>query len=360
VAVLDAGAGDSYSEGQEITMRPYRMLAVLLSACVWASCAGDASGPEEQPLPPAGPNWSVPPIPLDKLAAITVLGTNNKALPNNGTYWRTCDVGWFMPSTRPCVREHLPVRAPADGVVTGVGHTADGYISLDAPAGLSVTFGHVTPTPGLQMGDHVQAGDVVATMFFDYSVDVTVYNLGLTPHQFVNPARMPLPYRYAQSAFEQFPEPTRSELVDRVSTLSDPLGRLSWDQAGTAAGAWFLEGTPVDRSMEGTYFPNHLFLGWLGERWETRIMTVGTLWPGAQNLMTVIDPADPSWEAITPTTGVVALTGWGFEADGTPNYAFPHGTVLLEVLSGERLRIEWFDTHAPVTAFTSAARMYER
>jgi hypothetical protein len=34
--------------------------------------------------------------------------------------------------------------------------------------------------------------------------------------------------------------------------------------------------------------------------------------------------------------------------------------LLVEVLPGERIRVEWADGHDPVTAFTSAARIYER
>jgi hypothetical protein len=34
------------------------------------------------------------------------------------------------------------------------------------------------------------------------------------------------------------------------------------------------------------------------------------------------------------------------------------GSILIEMLDDERLRIEWFDTHEPVAAFTAAARIY--
>lgn len=342
-------------------MRPHRGLTTALTAWACLSCADSPVDPDDDdPVPPPGPNWSVLPIPLETLARITPLGHNNKALPNNGTYWRTCDIGYLMPSPRPCFEGHQPVRAPGAGVVVGVEHVADGAISIEGPPGLFLTFGHVTPRADLVAGDPVDAGETVATMFFTYTVDVTVWNRGVTPHRFVNPDRMPLPYLYAQNAIEQFPEPVRSELIARVRTTGDPLGRLSYDEAGTAAGAWFLEGTPVERSMEGTFFPNHLFLGRLAERAETRVMTVGTLWPGQPNALVVIDPAAPSWETITPASGVVALRGWSLESDGTPMYGFPHGTVLVEVLGGERIRVEWFDTHDPVSGFTPGARVYER
>jgi hypothetical protein len=46
--------------------------------------------------------------------------------------------------------------------------------------------------------------------------------------------------------------------------------------------------------------------------------------------------------------------------DARPKLDWPGGTLLLEVLEGERLRVEWFDTHDPVEGFTAVARTYER
>ena len=337
-------------------MTSYRAFGVVL-CWICLSCGDSPSGPA---VPPPGPNWSVLPIPLDKLARITPIGHNNKPLPNKGTYWNTCDGQWLFPSPRPCVLERLPVRAPGDGVVMDVQHVDDGIVVIEGPPGLYLTIGHVTPATGLRRGDRVSAGEIVATMFYTHSVDLTVYNNGVTPHAFVNPARMPPPYLYAQNAIEQFPEPMRSQLISRVGTASDPIGRLSWDRAGTAAGAWFLEGTPVERSMEAVFFKNQLFLGRLAERETSRILTVGERWAGLESDLLVVDPAAPSWNTITPANGVVALKLWRLGRDGLPAFDFPHGTLLVQVLPGERIRVEWFDHHDAVTSFTAAARIYER
>jgi hypothetical protein len=337
-------------------------LAVLLFVLVSASCGSvGPEDPDDGPsVPPPGPHWSVPPIPLEKVARITPLGHNNEVLPVDHTYWETCDRFWLMPSSRPCLHERIPIRAPGDGVVSAVAHHADGFISIEGPPGLVATFGHVTPATGLGRGHTVRAGDTVATMFYTHGFDFGVFNLGIVPHRFVNQARIHTAYAYAQSPIAQYPEPLRAEMISRVQTLADPLGRLSYDQAGTAAGAWFLRGTPVERSLEVTFEPNHLFLGRLQERDASRILVVGTVWPGQPNRLIVIDQSAPSWEAITPASGIVALKAWGLDRDGTPRLSVPQGTALVEVLSGERIRVEWFDTHESVTTFTAAARLYER
>jgi hypothetical protein len=236
----------------------------------------------------------------------------------------------------------------------------DGTITIEGPPGLLATFAHVTPAAGLVRGDSVRAGDVIARMTYQHSFDFGVLNFGIEPHQFVNMDRIPPAYGYAQHPIAQYPEPLRSELISRVYTQSDPLGRLSYDQAGTAAGHWWLDGTPIEFSFTVDYVSTQLFLGRLQERYETRIMTVGERWTDQPNTLVVIDPAAPSWDDITEASGPVALAAWGLDRDGTPLYSFPHGTVLVEVLAGERLRIEWFDTHDEVTSFTATARVYER
>lgn len=346
------------------TRRVLASLSLVAIACATAACGGEEPAgvdrEETLPDPGPGPHFSVSPVPLAKLARVTPLGFNNKILPTGHTYWDTCDIWYLLPSGRPCLLERLPIRAPGDGVVFAVDPQVDGSITIEGPPGLLATFSHVTPAAGLSRGDTVRAGDTIATMAYEHSFDFGVLNYGREARTFVRPERMPDAYLYTESPIAQFPEPLRSEMAARVRTMEDPLGRLSYDVPGTAAGAWFLEGTPVEESLTVDYVPNQLFLGRLQERYEVRIMVVGETWPDQGNRIVVIDSSDPSWDDITPASGPVHLVGWNLAADGGPNLDFANGTVLVEMLTGERLRIEWFDTHDPPTGFTGAARVYER
>ncbi len=349
------------------SLRAPALLWLTLLAII--SCGGESPStptPEPPPPPPPpttpGPHYSVLPIPLEQIARITPLGHNNKTIPNDGTYWFTCDEqGRILQTTRPCLRARLPIRAPRDAVVHQIEAGPDGTVNLQGPPGLHINYGHVTPAAGLAKGDSVRAGDVVATMYYDYGFDVNVYHTGIPEQPYLNRARYPIPARFAQHSIEQYPEPLRSQLTALIQTTSTPaIGRLSWDVAGTASGAWFLEGTPVSESMTFANFPRQLYLGRMEERHSTRFMAVGSNWPGQINPAMTIDAAAPSWEEITVASGAVALKAWAKTLDATPNLTFPHGTILVQLLSADRIRVEWFDTHGPVTSFTAQARVYER
>jgi hypothetical protein len=198
-------------------------------------------------------------------------------------------------------------------------------------------------------------------MYYDHGFDFGLLNNGVD-RAFVVPERYHNGYRNGQNPIEQFPDPLKSDLLARVNSLSDPLGRLTYDVAGTASGGWFIAGSP--KTNEPLNFGNEHMLLWLAryvEREETRIASVGQVWPGMTlGFLVTVDPAAPSWEDITPASGKVALRLWGIGADALPNTATPAGTLLVELTGAATLRVEWFNTHDPVTAFTAAARLYER
>lgn len=72
------------------------------------------------------------------------------------------------------------------------------------------------------------------------------------------------------------------------------------------------------------------------------------------------DLTAPRWEDITPRSGKVAIRLWNMNELATANFSRPGGTVLVEMLGERLLRMEHFNTHAPIADFTAAARRYER
>jgi hypothetical protein len=295
------------------------------------------------------------------VARITPIGFNNKVFPTAHTYWETCDTFGVLQGTRPCHLEHQQISAPGSGVVRSLAAMADGFISVEGPPGLIWTFGHVTPAAGLGVGSAITPGQVIATMFYDHGFDFGVINYAVE-HTYIVPERYHDGPRHGQNPIAQFPDALKTDLLARVNSLADPLGRLSFDVAGTASAGWFIEGAP--KTNEPLEFGNEHMLLWLAryvERVETRIVSVGEPWAGWWwGFLAAVDPAAPDWEAITPASGAVALRLWTLGLDALPNTAQPAGTVLAQLTGPATLRVEWFDTHGPVTAFTGAARIYER
>lgn len=340
-------------------LRVSRVAAVL--AALGCQQDEEASGPEPPPIPPPGPHFTYLPIPLATIARITPLGYNNKQAPNNEPYWLTCDDFIILQGTRPCHEEHQQVIAPANGVVVAVEPGPDGTVAMEGPPGLSYRFAHVTPAADLAPGSPVVAGQVVGTMFNPRSLNFGMHNNGVEQYVVV-PERYPEPYRHAQNPIEQYPEPLRSELLARVNSVSHPLGRMAYDVPGTASGGWFIPGAPRTNApfVHGNEYM-FLFLVRYAEREETRIASAGDPWAGwTWGFLAAVDPAAPDWEAITPTSGAVALPLWLLGLDAHPDSAQPAGTLLVQLTNPTTLRVEWFDTHDPVTAFTAAARTYER
>ncbi|MEX2532058.1 MAG: hypothetical protein WD960_14920 [Gemmatimonadota bacterium] len=331
-------------------------------------CSGGTTEPEEEgspsdeyPIPSPGPHFSVPPVPLETVARITPMGYNNERFPTVHSYWQTCDGFGVLQSPRPCHREFQPVRAPRAGAVRDIHHDPDGYIVLEGPPGLIWTFGHVTPEPALQVGASVSAGDPVATMFYDHGFDFGVINYGVE-HFWINPSRFNHGYLYGQNAIEQFPSPLADSMLARVMTVDgNPLGRLSYDVPGTASGAWFIEGAPPG-DVALTWGNEHMLL-WLArhvERQETRVLSLGELWPGMVNWLLAVDGGAPDWEDITPSSGAVTIPLWNLNQEARANLDWPAGSILIEMVDGGTLRIEWFDTHDPVEAFGAGVRTYQR
>ncbi len=339
------------------------LLVCLLAACGDSGPNGPTPPPPPPPPPPAppipgpGPHFSVSPIDPNLLARITPIGYNNKVLPVAHTYWDTCEMWGTTPLGLSCSRARLPLKAPGSGKVLRIDPVTDGQITVEGPPGLLWHFGHVTPKAGLAVGDTIHAGDVVATMLYEHGFDFGTVNLGID-HYYIDPERWSEAALHAEHPVAQFPPAIRNVLLTRMHPISAPYGKVAYDVDGSAAGTWVRVG---NQHVYLTRDNEHLVL-WFG-RWidtpSTRIVTFGDPLPdGAWRL--AADPAAPAWESITPASGIVAIKLWALGSDGKPNLTWAYGTLLLEMTATKQLKMEWFDSHEPVTAFTAAAREYER
>jgi hypothetical protein len=329
----------------------------------------DERDPFEEPDPFAdwqGPIFTVSPLPIETLHHITPLGWNNKVFPLEHTYWVTCDSRevWEDTPQDPqddpaCHLEQQILLAPGPGIARWVNPAEDGAVRVAGPGGFEWEMGHVTPL--VAEGDTIAAGQPVAKMLYQHGFDFGLWQMKDSLIVGVaNPKRFP--HFPPVHPISLYPDSLRAELIRFVPTREgEILGKAHWDIPGTAMGAWFLEGAPDDGHLLGPEgMPYTLFLGRFTVRQSVRLIAVGEMWPEMLNRTLALDPAALDWEKVTPATGRIAQRAWNSSPMGVINFDWPGGTFLIEMLAEDRLRIEWFDTHEPVTEFTEAARAYER
>ena len=348
------------------------MLLFLITACTDKDdpVIPNEEPPQEEPPPPEITNhFTVLPFGIDTIARIDPIGSNLKVIPVPHTYWHTCDNQTsFYPTGYPCYEPPMIIRSPGDGVIWRIEDYIDGVIKFKVNEGFSWRFHHVNIDPSWNEGDTVRAGDIIGTMYdpngnnFDFGItNIYVDNTSF----FARPERFEEnPIYYAQHPIEQFVEPLKSQLISRLPGPTNTIGQVMFDMAGTALGAWFLEGAPLDsEALTVTYEHTQLYLGRRTVNPSTRMiktrMPFTNLVGGLEDL--AVDTNATDWEDITPNSGIHQIRLYlGLQITREPDYNNPMGSLLIEMLDDERLEIEWFDNVTQPTEFTSESRIYVR
>lgn len=347
---------------------PLKTILLLLLFC---SCSNtdepfvpDDKQPVEEDYEEVKNHFTVVPMPLDKLARITPVGSNNKILPVAHTYWFQCDEPILLPNGFPCHAESVPVVSPGEGIIRRIEGTIDGAISFQVNPTFNWGFSHVDLDPSLQEGDSIHAGDFIGMSHSLYNVDFGVFNTFINHDDlFARPERYPFLMRHSQHPIAQFTPALQEQLKLRIpGPNKNDWGRTSYDVKGTAAGAWFLDSAPrnVDVFISTNEY-TQLYLGRLVYLPETRIINSGTPFEkdGVQPVRMVVGADQTDWADITPESGVVQLKIYNMSAEAKQGI-YENGSLLIEMTDDETLRIEWFNTHNTISAFTEASRLYVR
>jgi hypothetical protein len=212
----------------------------------------------------------------------------------------------------------------------------------------------------------VTAGQVIGRIG-GQTLDLGVVDANVTLPGFVVPSHyVAEPWKiHTVDPFDYMDEPARSQLLALNPRTASPRGgKIDHDVDGTAAGNWFQAGTNgyaglvMSRGWAG-----HLALTY-GHIDPTKIViSIGTYQGSARAFGVLSNMPDP--RTITEATGVVKyeMATLGYGIDGAPFTVGPVvGVVLLQVMPGRQLKVEVVPngTAATVSAFTSAAVMYER
>ena len=226
----------------------------------------------------------------------------------------------------------------------------------------------------------VVAGDVVGRIG-GHTLDLNVVDTQVQLQGFITPsnyAREPWKV-HSVDPFEYFDEPLRSQLLAKNPRTAVPRGgKIDYDIPGTLVGNWFREGTNGYAGADlDRYWSGHLSIVYdLYDPTQVRVSFGDFDGRSAQFGVRGNSP-DPA--EVTVSTGPVRydLVGWEyFRLDGTRwdrrssveglsavNSARRSGTLLVQVLANERLRIEIIPEPLVDDAeiqFSDSALIYER
>ncbi len=228
----------------------------------------------------------------------------------------------------------------------------------------------------------VKAGETIAKLGgngFDWSMNDAEYTLP----GFIQPKLYETePWKiHTIDAFSLYSEDIRKELEALTPRSADPIfGKIDYDLPGRAIGNWFREGTGGFSAEGGTRFwDGHLAIAPDSIDAKTIIISMGN-WKGEAAQFRAEGNFDPA--SVSETSGAVKveLLGTTYEyiqIDGKewnrsrkpskpllmrPAAGPVLGTIMLQVLPGEKLKFEKFPdkTASEIAGFTPKAQIFER
>lgn len=246
---------------------------------------------------------------------------------------------------------------------------------------LREAVGSLKPNESKQATLELKAGDTVGYIGGS-TFDWTPIDTNTTLKGFITPSK----YSgeswkiHTVSPFDLYQGALKTELEAKSLRSAAPLGgKIDYDQPGKLVGNWFREGTGGysgnNKDGGGRYWDGHLSVAPDYIDPKSTVVSIGN-WTGEATQFVVSGTADPA--KIGTKDGVVKyelkrlnyVTGSGQAWNGGSLATGIHpsqssaveGTIALQVLDGEKLKVEKFPgkTAAQVTGFTAAAQTYER
>lgn len=330
-------------------------LAGLVLAAAFTACGGTMPDGNE---PTA--DFATLPLPADRIACVHPLGEvvlPGQVLGANFSRWDVHEQG-ACGIPVPFVGGPVPVLAAARGTVVTVGGTDGRTVTIAVNGNIEYTYTGVALDGFIVEGTVVPAGQrlgVVANPDSGIGFGVTDFR---QVNAWIATPRYPDSYRHARHPVEVYEGALRTQVVTRIGDVAVPAGRLVWDIEGRLAGNWFREFTP--RTAEAVTAP--FWEGHLSFRGDARFpmqprVALGTLFAGGCKCAPRAGEA--AFADVTPQAGAVAYHLVRVRADGTVTTDF-FGTLLVEMLTIDRLRAEVFAGDVAAPSFTAAVEHFVR
>ncbi len=332
-----------------------RRIATLLAAGVVA-CGGTV--PDDGT--PDGPLFATLPLPADRIACIHPLGEvvlPGQVIGANLSRWDVRERG-ACGTPAPFTGGPVPVVAAARGTVVAVRGVDGRSVTIAVDDNLEYIYSGVALDGFIREGMTVSAGqrlglvaDADSGLGFGI-LDFTRVNAWLaTP-------RYPDTYRHSRHPVELYEGALRTAVVERIGGVASPAGRLVWDVDGRLAGNWFREFTP--RSAEAltpAWWDGHLSFRGDARFPEQPRVGLGTLFAGGCKCAP--RAGEPAFDNVTTASGPVAYHLVRVRSDGTVTTEF-FGTLLVELVATDRLRVELLAGDIVQPVFTAGAENFVR
>lgn len=336
----------------------------LLSACGGGGGGGNGGGNNNSTpdgVVGTGPGvLSASPLDLNTLFAATPMGKlapPGHVLPTDHVYLS------FVDPTGSVLNQDCSPRnvyAAGSGVVTFILQTetaGDTKVMVQMTKTFYYYYDHVLLLPTIKVGSKVTAGEKIATTTGRCpSIDLGVYDLDVNPPGYLNPARYGELGAHPASPYKYFSEPLRTNYYSKVRVFEgvpiDKDGKLDWGIRGHLAGDWFHISQPTNTAASNPDgWPKTVSFAYDWYDHTPKISIGGTI---ASPRVLTISKIDPDPAIVSTASGVVAYRD---TPTGPQNRA---GWVLVQMLTDDRIKIEYFASESFPSAFTSAAQEYIR
>ncbi|MEK7152873.1 MAG: hypothetical protein AAB834_02925, partial [Patescibacteria group bacterium] len=229
----------------------------------------------------------------------------------------------------------------------------------------------------------IKAGQVIGWIGAQ-SLDTSIYNMDLTLPGFIHPEMYETSEFWkvhTDDFFSYFDEPLKGQMLAKNKRTAEPRsGKIDYDQPGKLIGNWFKVGTNGYAGPEGTeigkngkgYWSGHLAIFYDALDPSKVVVSIGEFKKGLASAYNV-QGNQPDPAKVSAGTGLVKYelveqdisAANGVQQTNSSNIAqAPQtaGTILVQVLNGEKLKVETFvgKPASQVTGFTAKAMEYER
>lgn len=333
-------------------------LAVLLAACGDSTSATSANVRPQATGTGTRPFTALP-LSLDavRIVALGAMNGSQHTLPTDHIYfYGAIDTPQGLGSIG-----DRPVYAIADGLVQQVNVSTppgDVKIWIGVTSTFRYYYGHLFLDAGIAEGTKVLAGQRIGHTGTSGALDLGVVN---DQHDVGYLA----PDRYGETGHTQSPisfytEPLRSQLYALVKREgSEKDGHINYDVAGTLSGNWFRDNLPLDSRSFGPDGWGHQasFAFDVYSPGVAKISIGGELAVEGQFDIPVPEVA---WTSVTPATGMVVYRLTTIDPSYPERGLNDRGWLIVQMLSGSRVRMEAYVPGAKPSAFTASAREYIR